>query len=589
MTFALLVGIALIAVASTTSSEETFSLEGDGTELLGLSSFTSLDRAGHLSYLFAHRHAVKKADAAKLKLADEKCKEDRAVAFQHCGAKFCGCQGSSAGQCDMLELAEFLETPAAMLSQAGKTCDMAAVHDECKLVVGDAFHSCRNSFLASKPVDTKALLMAENTDDFINLAAQYTTDRHSVMNFAAFLKQDLLAVANTTANTTAPAPNGPEPDAEERAVEHYAATAKHFAQVKGVEYKVRYDLHEAKISGEPIKHYMPLYESIKKCRDLKRNTYMQCGKLMCNYVSTCGSKVQMAQCAREAAQDAAEKKTKEIMFKHRKAIALALFKHKQEVKAKAPELKAKANTKEKVWKRGAPERDSKETHKKKVEKETAEIRAKAAAQVAKWLPNHDGEEYVCSGLKDDCKWVKKKAAKKTARRLLEAASDRTDVTMADSIEEDYILNAKSMEEIITKKQKAAEDKARREEKYMKSVAKLEKSPACKASANAAFGKCHELTHTAYDICINVYDKASKMYANYTASHPTIDFAQIRATIRAEKRSRQLKKVVALAPPEQTLYQEQTDEFESELAMGQDKILKEESDDELFHSDEIVPE
>merc|ERR1712054_72050 len=138
---------------------------------------------------------------------------------------------------------------------------------------------------------------------------------------------------------------------------------------KHIEYKVRQDLHGAKISGAPMKSYLPLYASIKKCRDLMRITYMQCGKLMCNYVATCGFKVQKAQCAREAAEDAAEMKTKEIMFKHRKAVALALFKHKQEVAVKAPELKAKANTKERVWKRGAPERDAKEKHKKKVEKE----------------------------------------------------------------------------------------------------------------------------------------------------------------------------------------------------------------------------
>jgi len=565
------------------ATEESYQLEGDGTELLDLSSFASVDRAGHLRYLFAKRHAVKKADAAKLKSAQDKCSEDRAVAFQHCGAKFCQCQGSGSS-CDTLELAEFLETPPSMLSQAGKTCDMAALKGECALVVGDAYHSCRNAFMASKPVSTKALLMAKDTSEFINLAAQFTTDRNSVSNFAEFLKQDLVETAvetgknstNSTKPTVVPESKGMQEE------DHYDRMAAHFARVEKNEWKVKYDLHEAKRAGEPMKKILPLFESLHKCRDLKRNTYMQCGKLMCHYVQTCGSKVQMAQCAREAAQDAAEKKTKEIMYKHRKAVAYALYKHKQEVAAKAPELKAKANTKEKVWKRGAPERNAKEAHKKKVAKETAEIRGKADKQVAKWLPNHDGEEYVCSGVNNACKWVKKKA-KKTSRRLL--STTREDVTMTDQVQEDYILNAKVMEERITKKQKNAEAKARKQEKYFKAIAKLQASPACKAAAHTAFGKCHELTTTAYDVCINVYDKASR---NYTATHPALDFAQIRETIREEKRARRVKMSAKLtaAPEAKSLYQEQTELFEEELAdphMGEDKILQEDA------ADDVVPE
>lgn len=278
------------------------------------------------------------------------------------------------------------------------------------------------------------------------------------------------------------------------------------------------------------------------------------------------------------------------MYKHRKAVALAVFKHDQEVKAKAPELKAKANTKEKVWKRGAPERNAKEAHKKKVFKETAEIRAKAQAQVAKWLPNHDGETYECTGLNNDCKWVKKKKAKKAgSRRLLSTSRLRADVTVTDEVEETYILNAKAMEEVITKKQKSSEEKAVKQEKYMKSVAKLQKSPACKAASHAAFGKCHELTTTAYDICINVYEKASK---NFTASSPTIDFAQIRAKIRAEKNARRIKKAATLAPTAKSLYQEETELFDSELnddAMGKDSIVQESAFDELPSHDEIIQE
>jgi len=576
MTFALIAIV--MAVAAT---EESYQLDGDGTELLDLSSFTAVDRAGHLSYLFAKRHAVKNADAAKLKGAQEKCNEDRAVAFQHCGAKFCQCQGSGSS-CGTLELAEFLETPPSMLSQAGKTCNMAALKGECALVVGDAYHSCRNAFLASKPVSTKALLMAKDTSEFINLAAQFTTDRNSVSNFAEFLKQDLLETGKNSTNSSKPTVVPESKGMEEE--DHYARMAKHFGRVEHNEWTVKRDLHEAKIMGEPLKKVLPLYSSLHKCRDLKRNTYMQCGKLMCHYVQTCGSKVQMTQCAREAAEDASERKTKEIMYKHRKAVAYALFKHNQEVAAKAPELKAKANTKEKVWKRGAPERNAKEAHKKKVMKETAEIRGKADAQVAKWLPNHDGEEYVCDGITNACKWVKKKKAKKTSRRLLSTA--REDVTMADEVEVDYILNAKVMMERITKKQKNAEAKVRKQEKYMKAIAKLQASPACKASAHTAFGKCHQLTVTAYDVCINVYDKASR---NYTASHPTLDFVQIRETIREEKRTRRnvmASRVTAAPKAKKSLYQEQTELFEDELndvRMGEDKILQEDA------ADDIVPE
>jgi len=477
-----------------------------------------------------------------------------------------------------------------MLSQTSNTCDMAALKQECALVVGDAFHSCRNQFMASKPVSTKALLMVKDTSDFVNLAAQFTTDRHSVMNFADFLKQDLVETkvetqtGNSTNKTDA---DGPSAHGELKAVEHYARTAKHFAQVEKTEQKVKFDLHEAKVGGVPVKTYLPLYASLKKCRDLKRNTYMQCGKLMCSYVKTCGSKTQMKQCAREAAEDAAEKKTKEILYKHRRAVALAIFKHNQEVKAKAPELKAKANTKEKVYKRGAPERDAKEKKKKKVEKFTAEIRGKAAAQVAKWLPNHDGETYECKGIKDRCKWVKKKKTLAN-RRLLSGTEARTDITMesAEDAGADYILNAKAMEEKITKKQKKIEAKARKQEKYLKAVAKLQASPACKAASHTAFGKCHELTTTAYDICINVYDKATK---NFTASHPHIDFVQIRAEIRAEKAARRAKQTASLAqtPPAKSLYQSETELFESELAMGQGKVT--EDDDFSEVEDEVVPE
>merc|ERR1719506_3528168 len=164
MKFFIVAALVIVVASATESAEDTFISQGDGSSLLGVSSFAMLDTKAHLAYLSAKSYAAKHAPG-KIQAATAKCDKIRRDAFQSCGKKFCECQDKS--ECSSLDLAVFLETPNFALKAAKDECTAQRIHAGCREAVTKAYGQCRDAFLQIKPPSHDTLLEIRNVKDFV--------------------------------------------------------------------------------------------------------------------------------------------------------------------------------------------------------------------------------------------------------------------------------------------------------------------------------------------------------------------------------------------------------------------------------------
>lgn len=499
-------GIALLAivalVAFVASSEAADALASDN--LVSMPGFAMLNDKAHLAYLQAKSFAVKNTEASLLQAANDRCDKERRTAFQACASKFCQCQGSE--QCETLDLGIFLETPDFALTQAKGECNAKKVHSECKAHVSKAFGACRTTYLHTKKPSHEMLMQVTDTASFVKLAGEFSKDGHAhvfeyqsaeelvqtAVDAAAAIRAGMTASGSGSAGGSA---DGPEPSKQEVDEEQDKTLTEEFNTMQKAESRVDRDkenVPEEEDLTHPEKHVedSELDLALKKCTQLKADTFEFCEKEMCKYHSSCGTKDSVQQCKDHEKLVAINKKHKETSFKMARRAAELKKEKAAELKVKAPELKTKAAAKEKKWKFNAPERAAKKV-------ESKEIDEKAKKMVDGWVPG--GYK-----LKDNNPF-KITSQRKGDRRLLSA--------------DDKVLNSE-----------AEEAKLKGEYDAQKAAATAVKdklnSPMCKAMSSSAFDKCQAVTERAYDLCTDELNKAD---SDFVASIKAAEAAKIAAT------------------------------------------------------------
>jgi hypothetical protein len=499
--------LVIVVASATESAEDTFSSQGDGSSLMGVSSFAMLDTKAHLAYLSAKSYAAKHAPD-KIQAASAKCDKIRRDAFQSCGKYFCECQDKS--ECSSLDLSVFLETPNFALKAAKDECTAQKIHAGCRESVTQAYGQCRDTFLQTSPPSHQTLMQIKDVAEFVHLAGQFSRDGHVHIFDTDLLQARAQAVAAVATGSGAvsdavadaedePAPDaeeggkplteseapagvakdplsagagsgsamGPEPNQEQAYIEHLRAQTTQWEEMEATQRKVLQDEHEVgDLKTDPAtqaKTMESLKLAISKCSKLKEMTFNHCGEMMCEYHDECGTAHDIKVCKDHAAFLANQAKHKEAQFKVDRRLANMKEAHTKEKSEKGPELKKKAEDKEAAWKAGAPERAAKK-------EEFKEINEKSKKMVGSWTKGIDAP------------W-----------------SDH-DLGMGRRLLEEKDLNAEEQ-------MKKVADEDAQEKAHKKSIDDKLNSEKCKHKATGAFNTCEVLTAKAYDECDQLLNTA----------------------------------------------------------------------------------
>jgi len=498
--------LVIVVASATESAEDTFNSQGDGSSLMGVSSFAMLDTKAHLAYLSAKSYAAKHAPD-KIQAASAKCDKIRRDAFQSCGKYFCECQDKS--ECSSLDLSVFLETPNFALKAAKDKCTAQRIHAGCRESVTQAYGQCRDTFLQTSPPSHQTLMQIKDVAEFVHLAGQFSRDGHVHIFDTDLLQARAQAVAAVATGSGAvsdavadaedePAPDaeeggkplteseapagvakdkdegagsgsamGPAPNQEQAYIEHLRAQTTQWEEMEATQRKVLQDEHEVEdLRTDPAtqaKTMEALKLAISKCSKLKEMTFNHCGEMMCEYHDECGTAHDIKVCKDHAAFMANQAKHKEAQFKVDRRLANMKEAHTKEKSEKGPELKKKAEDKEAAWKAGAPERAAKK-------EEFKEIDEKSKKMVGGWTKGIDAP------------W-----------------SDH-DLGMGRRLLEEKALNAEEQ-------MKKVADEDAQEKAHKKSIDDKLNSEKCKHKATGAFNTCEVLTAKAYDECEELLNSA----------------------------------------------------------------------------------
>jgi hypothetical protein len=505
MKFFIVAALVIVVASATESAEDTFISQGDGSSLLGVSSFAMLDTKAHLAYLSAKSYAAKHAPG-KIQAATAKCDKIRRDAFQSCGKKFCECQDKS--ECSSLDLAVFLETPNFALKAAKDECTAQRIHAGCREAVTKAYGQCRDKFLQTSPPSHQTLMQIKDVAEFVHLAGQFSRDGHVHVFDTDLLQARAKAVAavasgsgavsdaeadaedepavdaeegghalteseapaaalkDPVASGSGSAASGPEPNTEQKYIEHLRSQTTQWEQMEETQRKVLQDEHEVNdLKTDPATQAQTLDAlklAISKCSKLKEMTFNHCGDMMCEYHDECGTAHDIKVCKEHAKFLANQAKHKEAQFKVDRRLANMKEAHSKEKAEKGPELKKKAEDKEAAWKAGAPERAAKK-------EEFKEINEKSKKMVGGWTKGIDAPWH-------DHDLV--------GRRLLEKKDLNAEEQMKKVADED------------------AQEKA-----HKKAVDDKLNSEKCKHKASSAFSTCEVLTAKTYDECEQLLNAA----------------------------------------------------------------------------------
>jgi len=511
MKFFIVAALVIVVASATESAEDTFSSQDDGSSLLGVSSFAMLDTKAHLAYLSAKSYAAKHAPG-KIQAAAAKCDKIRRDAFHSCGKKFCECQDKS--ECSSLDLAVFLETPNFALKAAKDGCTAQRIHAGCREAVTKAYGQCRDKFLQTSPPSHQTLMQIKDVAEFVHLAGQFSRDGHVHVFDTDLLQARANAVAAVASGSGAisdavaeaedePKPDaeeggsalkeseapaatakdpqgagsgsadGPEPNVEQKYIEHLRAQTTQWEAMEETQRKVLQDEQEVgDLKADPAtqeKTLDALKLAIAKCSKLKEMTFNHCGDMMCEYHEECGTAHDIKVCKEHAKFLANQAKHKEAQFKVDRRLANMKEAKSKEKAEKGPELKKKAEEKEAAWKAGAPERAAKK-------EEFKEIDEKSKKMVGGWTKGIDAP------------WQDHDLDHIVGRRLLENKDLNAEEQMKKVADED------------------AQEKA-----HKKSVEDKLNSEKCKHKASGAFNTCEVLTAKTYDECEQLLNAADAAF------------------------------------------------------------------------------
>lgn len=370
----------------------------------------------------------------------------------------------------------FLETPNFAFNEAKGECSNKAVYKNCQARVTKAWSDCRSAFAPNKPTH-EMLLQVQDTAAFVKLAGQFSQDGHShVFDYTA---TEELVQTYSSGYTSGPT-DGPAPSATQVDEEKDQDSTDNFRAMQTAAGKVKEDREDVPdeedfTNPEKVEDGNKLDLAIKKCTQLKADTFTYCAKEMCKYHDECGTANSVKQCKDQTNLRKIAARHKETSFKMARRAAEMKREKAAELKVKGPELKTKAAAKEKKWKFNSPERAAKKL-------EDKEIDEKAKKMVNGWIPG---------GYKlEDNNPFKITSQKKGDRRLL-AADDK----VLDSEAEEAKLKGIHDAEVA----KALAVKTRMD------------SPMCKAMASTAFDRCQALTERAYDTCTDELNKADSTF------------------------------------------------------------------------------